>query len=83
MTSAFQCGLHERRSHQHAGVQRGGVLGASDRLGAEPSSERYGPWDVAATMFNALGIDPRGHYTDTFGRPYPIALGRPMEGLYG
>jgi hypothetical protein len=52
-------------------------------LGAEPATERYGPWDVAATMFNALGIDPRGHYTDTFGRPYPIALGRPMEGLYG
>src|SRR5262245_50122261 len=65
-----------------AGVQRGAVLGASDRLGAEPTTERYGPWDVAATMFHALGIDPRGHYTDSFGRPFSITTGRPIEALY-
>ncbi len=66
-----------------AGVQRGAVVGASDRLGAEPATDRYGPWDVAATMFHALGIDPHGHYTDTLGRPYAIASGRPIEALYG
>jgi uncharacterized protein (DUF1501 family) len=66
-----------------AGVQRGAVVGASDRLGGEPASERYGPWDVAATMFHALGIDPGGHYTDSLGRPYAIATGRPMEAVYG
>jgi hypothetical protein len=65
-----------------AGVQRGAVVGASDRLGAEPISERYGPWDVAATLFHALGIDPRGHYTDALHRPFPIATGRPMEAVY-
>lgn len=65
-----------------AGVQRGAVVGASDRLGGEPVTERYGPWDVAATMFHALGIDPRGHYTDTLGRPYLITLGHPIEALY-
>ena len=66
-----------------AGVGRGAVLGASDRLGAEPATERYGPWDVAATMYSALGIDPRGHYTDSVGRPYLITSGRPIEALYG
>jgi hypothetical protein len=66
-----------------AGVQRGAVVGASDRLGAEPVTDRYGPWDVAATMFHALGIDPRGHYTDTLNRPYAIAGGRVMEAVYG
>jgi hypothetical protein len=66
-----------------AGVQRGAVVGASDWLGAEPVTDRYGPWDVAATMFHALGIDPRGHYTDTLNRPYAIAGGRVMEGVYG
>jgi uncharacterized protein (DUF1501 family) len=66
-----------------AGVQRGAVVGASDRLGAEPATDRYGPWDVAATMFHALGIDPHGHYTDSVGRPYVIASGRPIEALYG
>jgi hypothetical protein len=65
-----------------AGVMRGAVVGASDRLGGEPVSERYGPWDAAATMFHALGIDPRGHYTDSLGRPYLITSGRPMEAVY-
>ena len=65
-----------------AGVQRGAVAGASDRLGAEPITERYGPWDAAATMFHALGIDPRGHYTDSLGRPYLVTHGRPMEAIY-
>lgn len=65
-----------------AGVQRGAVVGASDRLGAEPVTERYGPWDVAATMYHALGIDPRGHYTDTLSRPFAITSGRVMEAVY-
>jgi hypothetical protein len=65
-----------------AGVQRGAVVGASDRLGGEVASERCGPWDVAATMFHALGIDPSGHYADPFGRPFAIAQGRVLEALY-
>jgi len=65
-----------------AGVKRGAIVGASDRLGAEPLTERYGPWDVAATMFHALGIDPRGHYTDPFNRPFSTTSGRPIEALY-
>ncbi len=65
-----------------AGVSRGAVVGASDRLGGEPITERYGPWDVAATIFHALGIDPAGHYTDPLERPFPIATGRPIEAIY-
>ncbi len=66
-----------------AGIQRGAVVGSSDRLGGEPVGEHYGPWDVAATIFSALGIDPRQHYLDPFGRPLPISLGHPIEALYG
>ena len=66
-----------------AGMQRGAVVGSSDRLGGEPTTERYGPWDVSATMFSALGIDPRQTYTDSFGRPFVIAEGAPMEAAYG
>jgi hypothetical protein len=65
-----------------AGVSRGAIVGASDRLGGEPVTERYGPWDVAATMFHALGIDPRAHYTDTLNRPYAITTGHPIKELY-
>ncbi len=66
-----------------AGVQRGAVVGASDRMGGEPITERFGPWDVAATIFHALGIDPSGHFTDPLSRPYAITTGRPIRELYG
>ena len=33
-------------------------MGASDKLGAYPKSQSYGPWDLTATIFAALGIDP-------------------------
>lgn len=65
-----------------AGVSRGKILGASDRLGSAPASERYGPWDLAATIFSSLGIDPTGHYIDTLGRPIPLTHGTPIAGLY-
>ncbi|MBC7856360.1 MAG: DUF1501 domain-containing protein, partial [Pirellulaceae bacterium] len=65
-----------------AGVKRGSIVGSSDRLGGEPTSERYGPWDVSATMFSALGIDPHGTYADAFGRPFVITEGRPIAALY-
>lgn len=65
-----------------AGVTRGAVLGASDRIGSAPTTERYGPWDVCATILNALGVDPRQELTDPLARPFPITTGRPIEGLY-
>lgn len=65
-----------------AGVARGGVFGESDRLGAEPKRDRVGPWDLAATMFHALGISPRGHYLDPLDRPLPITVGQPITGLF-
>lgn len=65
-----------------AGITRGGVVGASDRIGALCESTPVGPPDVAATMFHALGVDPSGHYTDTEGRPFPITTGRAIAELY-
>jgi hypothetical protein len=65
-----------------AGVARGTVLGASDRVGAYPQSERVGPWDVAATVFSALGIEPGTNYEDQLGRPFPVSVGEPIAGLY-
>lgn len=65
-----------------AGVRPGTIVGASDRLGGEPVGERFGPWDVAATIFSALGIHPASHYTDLLERPFPLTVGRPIEALY-
>jgi hypothetical protein len=65
-----------------AGVTRGGVVGSSDRTGGYPESNPVGPWDVAATMFAALGVDPSAHYTDLAGRPYALTDGKPVAALY-
>lgn len=66
-----------------AGVRGGAILGATDRHAAYPISQKYGPWDVIATIFHALGIDPAGHFYDSANRPYPISTGQPIAALYG
>jgi hypothetical protein len=65
-----------------AGVRGGAVIGATDRHAAYPVSAKYGPWDVTATIFHALGIDPGGHFHDSANRPYPISSGQPIAALY-
>ena len=65
-----------------AGVQRGSVVGESDSRGAYPRTEAYGPWDVMATMFSSLGIDPHQHYFDPVNRPIQICDGRVMKAIY-
>ena len=65
-----------------AGVTRGSVLGKTDRFGGEVVDQRYAPWDVAATMFHALGIEPHSHFYDELDRPFPISVGKPMLDLY-
>jgi hypothetical protein len=65
-----------------AGIERGRVYGASDRIGARPYESPVTPGDIAATMFSALGIDPASHYVDSSGRPFAIATGKPLAGLY-
>ncbi len=55
-----------------AGVKRGQVVGESDAQGAYPVTRGYGPADIAATMYQLLGIDPEERVLDTFGRPMPV-----------
>ncbi|MEC9095265.1 MAG: DUF1501 domain-containing protein, partial [Planctomycetota bacterium] len=65
-----------------AGVKRGAVLGATDRLGGEVVTDRYAPWDLTATVFNALGIPVDTHYKDPVDRPLPVTTGSPIVDLY-
>lgn len=66
-----------------AGVQRGAVIGASDPQGAYPASESFGPWDVMATVFHALGIDPHTHYHRPDGQQLRLTEGQVIPGLFG
>jgi len=58
------------------------VVGASDRTGAYPSGMAVGPWDVTATLFSALGVDPAGHYTDLVNQPHALTTGKPIAALF-
>ena len=55
----------------------------SDRVGGYPSLHPVGPWDIAATLFAALGIDPAVAVADAAGRTFPATIGEPIAGLYG
>ena len=63
------------------GIQGGRVIGASDRIGAQPSADRQTPENLAATLYTALGIPCDAAWNDTDGRPYEICRAQPIAGL--
>src|SRR5262249_42208708 len=66
------------------GVRGGQVIGATDRYAAHPTGARYGPWDVAATIYCAVGIDPHTILSDRQHRPIPVLpQGEAIPGLLG
>ena len=52
-----------------AGVQGGRIIGATDKDGAFVTDRPVRPADVCATVYEALGIDPRKLVTTPEGRP--------------
>ncbi len=40
------------------------------------------PGDLAATIFSSLGLNPHAHIRDRDGRPFPLADGEPIEGVF-
>jgi hypothetical protein len=63
------------------GVNRGHVHGVSDRIGAFPVQDPVRPDDIAATIFELLGIDHATEIRDPLNRPLPIAAGQPIHGV--
>jgi hypothetical protein len=55
-----------------AGVGRGHVIGATDKQGAYVTRRPVGPADVACTVYDSLGIDPRKQLRTPDGRPVEI-----------
>ena len=66
-----------------AGIRGGLVHGASDRIAAYPARNPVAPEDVAATIYYALGIPQETEFIDHSGRPFPVATGKPLMGLFG
>jgi uncharacterized protein (DUF1501 family) len=64
------------------GIRAGQVVGESDRTGAYPVTRAVSPADVHATVFAALGYDPRAMTFPSFdGRPIPLSEGEPIREL--
>ncbi len=65
------------------GLKHGQVIGATDPRGGAIASNPIRPQDLAATVFQFLGINPNAHWTNPRGRPIPIVTegGRPIPEL--
>ena len=63
------------------GMKTGQVIGATDRLGGEPSDRAVHFQEVFATLYHSLGIDPnKVTITDLSGRPHYLVDGyQPMK----
>lgn len=65
------------------GIRGGQVIGASDAIGAYPSDRPTTPGDIHATMYAALGYDPKSiSYHSADGRPTPLTDGSVMTELF-
>ncbi|MFP6753872.1 MAG: DUF1501 domain-containing protein, partial [Pirellulaceae bacterium] len=66
-----------------AGVQGGITYGTSDSHAAEPASDPVSPADLAATIYQSLGISPQLRIPDAQGRPVPLVDdGQPLESIF-
>jgi uncharacterized protein (DUF1501 family) len=65
------------------GVRGGAVVGATDKIGAYPSSDPQNPERMAATIYQALGIPRELAWHDHSKRPHFVYHGDPIAGLMG
>lgn len=63
------------------GVTGGNVIGSSDEQAAYPDSDPQKPENMAASIYNALGIPRTATWKDELNRPHNIYFGDPIEGL--
>jgi hypothetical protein len=65
-----------------AGIGGGQLYGASDRWAAYPATAPVSPADIAATIYDALGVDLHTPLHDPVGRPVPLCTGNPLTALF-
>jgi hypothetical protein len=56
-----------------AGIARGKIVGATDKIGGDVRDNPISPKDILATTLHLLGIDPQTQMLDYDGRPHPLA----------
>lgn len=63
------------------GIQGGRVIGSSDKMGAYPADDPQKPENLAATIYESLGIPRTAKWHDMLDRPFPVYHGTPIRGL--
>jgi hypothetical protein len=63
------------------GVRGGTVIGSSDKLGAYPANSPQRPENMAATIYQSLGLPDTTAWFDDTNRPHHIYHGAPIAGL--
>jgi hypothetical protein len=63
------------------GVPGGTIIGSSDRIAAYPNENPVTPEDIAATLYQRMGVDPQSELRDGQDRPYTLSTGKPIVGL--
>ena len=63
------------------GIRGGTVIGSSDSLGAYPKSDAQTPENMAATIYEALGLPATISWKDVLDRPHHVYHGDPIQGL--
>ncbi|QDU98208.1 DUF1501 domain-containing protein [Lignipirellula cremea] len=64
------------------GIQRGLVLGSSDKIGSDVAEHPVSPEELLATILHLVGIDPRTRFTGEDSRPLPyVDDARPVSAL--
>jgi Protein of unknown function (DUF1501) len=64
------------------GVKGGRVIGKTDKIGSDPLSQPYSPMDLAATIYQAIGVDFDAEIHDRQGRPVRLNTGSPIDAIY-
>ncbi|MEQ1851195.1 MAG: DUF1501 domain-containing protein, partial [Chthoniobacteraceae bacterium] len=63
------------------GVRGGTVIGATDRIGAYPVEAPQRPENLAATIYEGLGIPRTVEWHDPLERPHTVYDAEPIAGL--
>jgi len=63
------------------GVKGGTVIGSSDKIGGYPAADPQTPENLAATIYQSLGISREAHWRDPNDRPHFIYHADPIRGL--
>ncbi len=63
------------------GIQGGRVIGETDKIAGYPISDAQTPENLAATIYEALGLPRDLMWHDFTGRPHTLYMGSPIAGL--